>query len=83
MSVSEVRLPKMGMSTVEVDIIELNVEVGSRVVAGTPLLEVEGEKSSFTVEASGPGTVIEILAEEGDTRNVGDIVLRIEDGESG
>jgi pyruvate/2-oxoglutarate dehydrogenase complex dihydrolipoamide acyltransferase (E2) component len=73
----DVQIPKMGMSTVEVEIADVLVAAGDLVAVGDPLVEVEGDKATFTIEAEVPGTVAEVLVAEGDERVVGDIVLRI------
>ncbi len=75
----EVHIPKMGMSTVEVDVMLVMVRPGQRVAAGDPLIEVESEKATFVIEAEVGGTVAEVLVADGDVRNVGDVVLRIEE----
>jgi pyruvate/2-oxoglutarate dehydrogenase complex dihydrolipoamide acyltransferase (E2) component len=74
---TDVHIPKMGMSTVEVDIAAILVAVGDRVQVGEALVEIEGEKATFAIEAEVAGVVAEILVEEGDEAKVGDIVLRI------
>lgn len=74
----DVRIPKMGMSTVEVEVVEVLVQFGSHVSKGDILFEVEGDKSSFEVPSPTTGTVKEMLLAEGDTRQVGDIAVRIE-----
>ena len=74
----EVRIPKGGMSTVEVDVIAVHVAPGDVVAAGAVVIEVESEKATFEVEAAQGGTVREVLVEVGDPANVGDVVVRIE-----
>ena len=74
----EVHIPKGGMSTVEVDVVAVHVTPGDVVDAGTVLIEVESEKATFEVEAAQGGTVREVLVEDGDPANVGDVVVRIE-----
>jgi 2-oxoglutarate dehydrogenase E2 component (dihydrolipoamide succinyltransferase) len=74
---TDVQIPKMGMSTVEVEIAGVLVAPGDVVAVGDPLLEVEGDKATFTIEAEVAGTVAEVLVGEGDERVVGDVVLRI------
>jgi pyruvate/2-oxoglutarate dehydrogenase complex dihydrolipoamide acyltransferase (E2) component len=76
--VEDVHIPKMGMSTVEVDVIRVLVQPGQRVAVGEALIEIETEKTAFVLEAEVGGTVVEVLVAEGDFRNVGDVVLRIE-----
>lgn len=77
---TDVHIPKMGMSTVEVEILAVMVAVGDTVAAGDSVVEVEGDKATFEVEAGVAGTVAEILVSEGQECAVGDVVARIEDG---
>jgi pyruvate dehydrogenase E2 component (dihydrolipoyllysine-residue acetyltransferase) len=76
--VIDVHIPKMGMSTVEVDVIAVRVGVGDAVEPSTILIEVESEKTNFEVEAGHAGTVRELLVAEGDVANVGDVIARID-----
>lgn len=75
----DVHIPKMGMSTVEVEVVDVMVQIGDVVGAGDGLIEVEGEKATFVIEAEAGGTVAEILVAPGDERVVGDVVARIEE----
>jgi pyruvate/2-oxoglutarate dehydrogenase complex dihydrolipoamide acyltransferase (E2) component len=77
--VIDVHIPKMGMSTVEVEILHVMVEVGQRVAPGDSLVEVEGDKATFEVEAEVAGTVAEILVSDGEECSVGDVVVRLEE----
>ncbi len=74
---TDIHIPKMGMSTVEVDVGAVLVSVGDRVSAKTPIVEVESEKVTFAIEAGAAGVVAEILVSQGDVCNVGDVVARI------
>lgn len=74
----EVHIPKMGMSTVEVEVTAVMVEVGQSVSSGEGLVEVEGDKATFVVEAEAAGVVAEILVQQGDECQVGDVVARLE-----
>jgi pyruvate/2-oxoglutarate dehydrogenase complex dihydrolipoamide acyltransferase (E2) component len=76
--VIDVQIPKMGMSTVEVDVVAVRVAPGDRVEPGTIVVEVESEKANYEIEAGTAGTVAEVLVAEGDEANVGDVVVRIE-----
>ena len=76
---TDVRIPKMGMSTVEVDVLRVLVSEGQRVAPGDVLVEIESEKANYEVEAEVAGTVAELLVQEGDVRQVGDVVARIEE----
>ena len=74
----DVHIPKMGMSTVEVDVIAVHVSVGETVEPSTILIEVESEKANFEVEAGHAGIVREVLVAEGDEASVGDVIVRLE-----
>lgn len=74
----DVHVPKMGMSTITVDIVAIHVTVGQEIGPDDPLVEIEGEKASFEVTAGRAGVVRELLVEPGDTRDVGQVLLRIE-----
>jgi pyruvate dehydrogenase E2 component (dihydrolipoyllysine-residue acetyltransferase) len=74
----EVRIPKGGMSTVEVDVVAVHVAAGDAVEPSTVVIEVESEKATFDVEAGQAGTVREVLVREGDEARVGDVVARID-----
>jgi len=69
----------MGMSTVEVDIITVHVKPGDRIAVGQPLVEVESEKATFVIDAEVAGVVADVLVGEGDIREVGDIVLVVDE----
>lgn len=71
-------IPKMGMSTVEVDLTHWFVEVGTKIQAGDPIAEVESEKANFTIEAEVAGTVVEILVERNETVDVGTTICLVE-----
>ncbi|MEW6227320.1 MAG: biotin/lipoyl-containing protein [Bacillota bacterium] len=73
----EVRIPKMGMATVEVDVVKWYVGVGSVVRKGSPLVELESEKTTMIVEAQTAGIVTQVLIPEGATANAGDVLCRI------
>jgi pyruvate/2-oxoglutarate dehydrogenase complex dihydrolipoamide acyltransferase (E2) component len=76
--VIDVQIPKMGMSTVEVDIVEVKVAPGDRVAADSIVVEVQSEKANFEIEAGTAGIVKEVLVQEGDEAKVGDVVVRLE-----
>lgn len=74
---TDVHIPKAGMSTVEIDVMEVLVEVGEHVSAGTVVAIVEGEKAQFEVAAGVDGVVAEVLVEDGQECRVGDVLMRI------
>jgi pyruvate/2-oxoglutarate dehydrogenase complex dihydrolipoamide acyltransferase (E2) component len=74
----DVQIPKMGMSTVEVDIVAVHIAPGDRVESDSIVVEVQSEKANYEVEAGTAGTVKEVLVREGDEAKVGDVVVRLE-----
>jgi pyruvate/2-oxoglutarate dehydrogenase complex dihydrolipoamide acyltransferase (E2) component len=75
--VTDVHIPKLGMSAVEVDITAILVTIGDRVSSDTPIIEVDSEKVTLAIEAGVSGVVAEILVRQGDVCNVGDVIARI------
>lgn len=76
---TNVHIPKAGMSTVEVDITAVLVQSGDRVEAGQPLIEIESEKTTFEIEAPVAGLVVEVRVSAGDICEVGDVVLVLDE----
>jgi pyruvate/2-oxoglutarate dehydrogenase complex dihydrolipoamide acyltransferase (E2) component len=73
----DVRVPKVGMSTIEVEIGEVFVSLGQRVQAASVIVSVAADKVDFDVEAGVEGTVEEILVTEGAVVEVGMVIARI------
>jgi pyruvate/2-oxoglutarate dehydrogenase complex dihydrolipoamide acyltransferase (E2) component len=74
----DVHIPKMGMSTVEVDVVAVHVAAGDTVEPQTIVVEIQSEKANFELEAGHAGVVKEVLVREGDEARVGDVVVRLE-----
>ena len=74
----DVHIPKMGMSTVEVDVVAVHVVAGDIVEPQTIVVEIQSEKANFDLEAGHAGVVKEVLVREGDEARVGDVVVRLE-----
>jgi 2-oxoisovalerate dehydrogenase E2 component (dihydrolipoyl transacylase) len=77
---ANVVIPKMGMSTVEVDLVQWFVQVGDQVNVGDPIAEVESEKANFTIEAEFSGIITEILVQLQATVDVGTTICIIDTG---
>jgi pyruvate/2-oxoglutarate dehydrogenase complex dihydrolipoamide acyltransferase (E2) component len=75
--VKEVRVPKVGMSTVEVEIDQVLVAPGQRVQPGSVIASVAADKVDFEVEAEVDGVVEEVLLTEGAVAEVGTVIARI------
>lgn len=74
----EIRVPKFGMSAVDVEIIEVLVVVGDRVEPGTPVVEAASDKVDLTIESESAGTVAEILCVSGETKAMGEVLIRLD-----
>jgi 2-oxoisovalerate dehydrogenase E2 component (dihydrolipoyl transacylase) len=75
---TKIIIPKMGMSTVEVDLTEWFVKTGDKVAVGDPIAEVESEKANFTIESEVSGTITEVLVGLHDTVEVGTAICILE-----
>ncbi len=75
---SDVRIPKFGMSAVDVEILEVLVQPGDRVEVGTAVIEAASDKVDFEIESEVAGVVTEMLVEPGQTCPMGAIVARID-----
>jgi 2-oxoglutarate dehydrogenase E2 component (dihydrolipoamide succinyltransferase) len=67
----EIKVPKVGLTITEVEVIQWLKGVGDRVEEGEAIVEVEADKSQVAVEAPASGTLQEILAGEGAEVEVG------------
>jgi pyruvate dehydrogenase E2 component (dihydrolipoamide acetyltransferase) len=66
------RLPDLGASTGEAEVVVWLKTVGESIAAGEPVLEVQSDKANVEVEASASGTLVRVLAEEGQLLKPGD-----------
>ena len=71
---SEVILPKWGMTMQDGTIVEWMVSEGQRVQEGDPIALIETEKVETELPSPDSGTIAEIVAEEGDTVDVGAVI---------
>src|SRR5438093_5802636 len=78
---SEIIMPRLSDSMEEGTILRWLKSVGDEVKRGDELVEIETDKANMTYESSEQGTLIEILAQEGDTLPIGEVIARV--GEPG
>jgi 2-oxoisovalerate dehydrogenase E2 component (dihydrolipoyl transacylase) len=83
MALQTFRLPDPGEGLVEADIVTWRVGVGDEIKINDILVEVETSKSLVELPSPYAGTVTELLANEGDTVNVGTPIISIDDGVDG
>lgn len=78
---TDVVMPRLSDSMEEGTVLTWLVEQGGEVKRGEPLAEIETDKANMTYEADTDGTLIEIVASEGETLAIGEVIARI--GEAG
>jgi pyruvate dehydrogenase E2 component (dihydrolipoamide acetyltransferase)/2-oxoglutarate dehydrogenase E2 component (dihydrolipoamide succinyltransferase) len=76
---SEIRIPKLGMSAVEMTLVEWMFGPGERVEKGEIIYTVETDKSTTEIEAQASG-IIRPTGEEGAVYKVGDLIGTIDEG---
>lgn len=73
----EIRIPKLGMSTMEATLSEWMFADGDTVTKGDIIYTAETDKTTVEIEAQASGT-IRTMGEEGQVYQVGDLVGMIE-----
>src|SRR5688572_13547785 len=76
---SDVTMPRLSDSMEEGTVLKWLVDEGGEVKRGEPLVEIETDKANMTYESDSDGTLIEIVAQEGDTLAIGEVIGRIGD----
>ncbi|WP_460499007.1 biotin/lipoyl-containing protein, partial [Corynebacterium faecale] len=74
-----VEMPELGESVTEGTITQWLKAVGDTVEVDEPLLEVSTDKVDTEIPSPVAGTIVEILADEDDTVDVGAVIARIGD----
>ncbi len=74
----DIKVPTIGESITEVTLLKWVKPAGSYVERDAVIAELESEKATFEVNAEKAG-ILEPLAKEGDTLNIGDLLARIDE----
>ena len=74
---TDLKMPDLATTDAEIKITRWLIEIGQAVAQGQPLLEVETDKAAMEVEAYVAGTLSEILAQPGDSVEVGQVIARL------
>ena len=72
-------MPRLSDSMEEGTILRWLKSVGDEVKRGEELVEIETDKANMIYEATDEGTLIEIVAQEGDTLPIGEVIARVGD----
>jgi len=78
---TDIVMPRLSDSMEEGTILRWIKSEGDEVAVGDELVEIETDKANMVYEADTSGTLIEILAREGDTLPIGEAIARV--GEAG
>ncbi len=79
----EIVTPTGGESVTEGTILEWSVKVGDQVQGGDTVVEISTDKVDMELPAPATGTITEILAQEGDSVSVGQVIARMRTGSDG
>src|SRR6478735_5144546 len=74
---ADVVMPRLSDSMEEGTILQWLKAVGDEVKRGDELVEIETDKANMTYEATDEGVLVEIVAGEGDTLPIGEVIARI------
>jgi 2-oxoglutarate dehydrogenase E1 component len=76
-STIDILAPGAGESITEGTLLEWHVEVGARVAVDETIVEISTDKVDVELPSPAAGTMIELLAAEGDTVAVGQVIARM------
>jgi pyruvate/2-oxoglutarate dehydrogenase complex dihydrolipoamide acyltransferase (E2) component len=79
----DVTLPRLAEALTEGRVSRWLKRPGERVAHGEPLVEIETDKVNSELESPYEGRLTEIVAAEGTTVAVGEVIARIDDGDPG
>jgi pyruvate dehydrogenase E2 component (dihydrolipoamide acetyltransferase) len=78
---TDIVMPRLSDSMEEGTVLRWLKSPGDAVSVGEELVEIETDKANMVYEAPGSGTLVEIVAQEGDTLPIGEVIARV--GEAG
>lgn len=78
----EIVLPDMGDGITSGTVINIPIKDGKQVSEGETILEIETDKAVLPVPAPSNGTIEKIIAKEGATVSVGDLIVVLAEGSS-
>jgi len=74
-------MPRLSDSMEEGTVLKWLKQVGDEVAVGDELVEIETDKANMVFESDEAGTLTEIVAEEGETLPIGQVIARVGEGE--
>jgi pyruvate dehydrogenase E2 component (dihydrolipoamide acetyltransferase) len=79
----EILMPRLSDSMEEGVVLQWLKSIGDPVSVGDEIVEIETDKANMVYEADVEGTLVSILADEGETRAVGTAIAEVDSGEGG
>jgi pyruvate dehydrogenase E2 component (dihydrolipoamide acetyltransferase) len=76
---AEIVMPRLSDSMEEGTVLRWLKSEGEEVAVGDELVEIETDKANMVYESDAAGTLIEIVANEGDTLGIGEVIARVGD----
>jgi pyruvate dehydrogenase E2 component (dihydrolipoamide acetyltransferase) len=76
---ADIVMPRLSDSMEEGTVLRWLKSVGDKVAVGDELVEIETDKANMVYEADSAGTLVEILAQEGDTLPIGETIAKVGD----
>lgn len=80
--VMDIVLPDIGEQVESGTVVAVLVAAGDTVAKDDGIVEVETDKAVVEIPSPADGTIVEILVKEGDTLRIGDVVARLDRGDS-
>jgi pyruvate dehydrogenase E2 component (dihydrolipoamide acetyltransferase) len=77
--VAEIVMPRLSDSMEEGTVLKWMKSVGDEVGVGDELVEIETDKANMVYESDTAGTLTEIVAQEGDTLPIGEVIAKVGD----
>ena len=74
---TDIVMPRLSDSMEEGTILTWMKSVGDEVALGDELVEIETDKANMVFESDAAGTLVEIVASEGDTLPIGEVIARV------
>ncbi|MDQ2909950.1 MAG: 2-oxo acid dehydrogenase subunit E2 [Actinomycetota bacterium] len=76
---AEIVMPRLSDSMEEGTVLRWLKSEGEEVAVGDELVEIETDKANMVYESDAAGTLVEIVADEGDTLGIGEVIARVGD----
>ncbi len=80
---AEIVMPRLSDSMEEGTVLRWLKSEGEEVAVGDELVEIETDKANMVYESDAAGTLVEIVASEGDTLGIGEVIARVGERQRG